>query len=42
MQPKDPSDPGRRKFLIASTSVVGTVGVAGAEETTLPIIIKFI
>ena len=30
MQPKDPSDPGRRKFLIASTSVVGTVGVAGA------------
>ena len=30
MQPKKPSNPGRRKFLIAATSVVGAVGVAGA------------
>ena len=30
MQPKEPSNPGRRKFLIAATSVVGAVGVVGA------------
>jgi ubiquinol-cytochrome c reductase iron-sulfur subunit len=30
MQPKPPSRPGRRKFLIAATSFVGGVGIAGA------------
>ena len=30
MQPKPPSKPGRRKFLIAATSVIGGVGVIGA------------
>ena len=30
MQPKEPSNPGRRKFLIVATSVVGAVGVVGA------------
>ena len=30
MQPKEPSNPGRRKFLIAATSVVGAVGAVGA------------
>ena len=30
MQPKSPPNPGRRKFLIAATSAVGAVGVAGA------------
>ena len=30
MQPKDPSNPGRRKFLIAATSIVGTGAVIGA------------
>lgn len=30
MQPKKPSNPGRRKFLITSTSVVGAIGVIGA------------
>ena len=30
MQPKTPSNPGRRKFLIAATSVVGAGAVVGA------------
>ncbi len=30
MQPKKPSNPGRRKFLITATSVVGAIGVIGA------------
>ena len=30
MQPKPPSNPGRRKFLIAATSIVGTGAVIGA------------
>ena len=30
MQPKSPPNPGRRKFLIAATSTVGAVGIAGA------------
>ena len=30
MQPKTPSNPGRRKFLIAATSIVGTGAVIGA------------
>ena len=30
MQPKSPPNPGRRKFLIAATSAVGAVGIAGA------------
>ena len=30
MQPKNPSNPGRRKFLIAATSVVGAGAVVGA------------
>ena len=30
MQPKPPSNPGRRKFLIAATSIVGTGAVVGA------------
>jgi len=30
MQPKTPSNPGRRKFLIAATSIVGTGAVVGA------------
>ena len=30
MQPKPPSNPGRRKFLIAATSIVGAGAVIGA------------
>ena len=30
MQPKTPSNPGRRKFLVAATSIVGTGAVIGA------------
>ena len=30
MQPKPPSNPGRRKFLIAATSIVGTGAVIGS------------
>ena len=30
MQPKPPSNPGRRKFLVAATSIVGTGAVIGA------------
>ena len=30
MQPKPPSNPGRRKFLVAATSLVGTGAVIGA------------
>ena len=30
MQPKSPPNPGRRKFLIAATSAVGAVGIAGS------------
>jgi len=30
MQPKPPSNPGRRKFLVAATSIVGTGAIIGA------------
>ena len=30
MQPKKPSNPGRRKFLITATSIVGSFGVFAA------------
>ena len=38
MQPKPPSNPGRRKFLIVSTSVVGAGAVVGAA---IPFIAAF-
>ena len=38
MQPKAPSNPGRRKFLIAATSIVGTGAVIGAA---IPFIAAF-
>ena len=38
MQPKAPSNPGRRKFLIAATSIVGTGALIGAA---IPFIAAF-
>lgn len=38
MQPKPPSNPGRRKFLVAATTVVGTVGIVGVA---IPFITAF-